>query len=86
METKASNSGKFNYRCRAQTLSSECFYTLVINLKCTDQVLLWERGPPARLRTLASTHIARVCRMRCGAGRRRGTRQALDAHLTTDER
>lgn len=48
MDTKASNSGKFNYRWRAQTLSSECFYAVVINLKRTDQVLLWDRRRPVR--------------------------------------
>src|SRR4029079_2548945 len=48
METKASNNGKFNYRCRAQTLSSECFYALAIGLKEVDQVIVWDRGRPAR--------------------------------------
>jgi len=58
METNASNSGKFNYRCRAQTLSSECFYAVVISLKCADQVIVWARGRPARSRSADASNVS----------------------------
>ena len=71
METKASNNGKFNYRCRAQTLSSECFYAVVISLKSADQVIVWDRRRPARpdvhnpqLTLLASAERGRAGRPR----------------------
>ena len=78
MDTKASNSGKFNYRWRAQTLSSECFYAVVINLKCTDQVLVWDRGRPAR-NAYGRREQCELRLMYVGAG---GTLAVPDKHLT----
>jgi len=71
METNASNSGKFNYRCRAQTLSSECFYALAIGLKEVDQVIVWDRGRPARpaVHYLQLTLLASAERERAGRPR-----------------
>jgi hypothetical protein len=58
METKASNNGKFNYRCRAQTLSSECFLFSNGQFECAYQVIVWDRGRPARPRSADASNVS----------------------------